>query len=605
MDGNRRLSILNRLGLVIILLLSVSCVLCGCNSSTSSDSKLSFSDKIEKGYSINMLVCGDSLGGATENNDWCMLLADNLKTKYSSDVNVTNVSMGGTNVFGGYTRINALPAENTFDLIIFCYGQNDTDDSEFSTKYEAMLQAAITKYPDAQLICILESSQKDYTNKIKQIIEVCEYYGIPYADMIEAFGESGMEYDDLSSDGIHPNEKGCEIYANKIVEVIQSEVLNKKQLTRYPSEYLNSDCSQYKYFRYISVDNMNAEGDKYSIEIADDFDVLGIDRTLIPGEYAFSICYCGLDNKEVEYDIGYKWEQNFKQRHIDIVSTDKSKGHALISILLDSDITNSANGIVLTSENEFDAQTDTLSAKAVSLSEASLSVCNTIYHSIINDENKIETATSDSDESRNYNVYIYPVDDSTILNISSNTIGSPESITRYLFSEDENGNKIIKASSRNIGGWSDKYSVVAKVPKGAKFLLVTSQGGSIPTVAKSVDKSLHENLAYVDKYWGKILNIDGIMEDSNNYTVFAFRVTGLNKIEINTNSIGNENTIMRFAYYSDEAGKELVKKGSTNTKGWDDKLTVKSNVPTDAAYLLVTCQNGTLPDVIAIDDYVY
>ena len=42
------------------------------------------------------------------------------------------------------------------------------------------------------------------------IQSICEHYGIPVADTIDAFNNSGKAYDDLSSDGVHPNDAGQE-----------------------------------------------------------------------------------------------------------------------------------------------------------------------------------------------------------------------------------------------------------------------------------------------------------------------------------------------------------------------------------------------------------
>lgn len=54
--------------------------------------------------------------------------------------------------------------------------------------------------------------------------EVCEYYGVEYLDFNSIFPipETNMG-DDLTWDGLHPNDKGHALIANKIVEYIQNK----------------------------------------------------------------------------------------------------------------------------------------------------------------------------------------------------------------------------------------------------------------------------------------------------------------------------------------------------------------------------------------------
>lgn len=109
------------------------------------------------------------------------------------------------------------------DLAIICYGQNDRTDG-FSTNYESIIRTIRTKYPDCSIISILESSQREYTEKMTTIQSICEHYGIPVADTIDAFNNSGKAYDDLSSDGVHPNDAGQEIYFETVKAVIDDNV---------------------------------------------------------------------------------------------------------------------------------------------------------------------------------------------------------------------------------------------------------------------------------------------------------------------------------------------------------------------------------------------
>lgn len=117
----------------------------------------------------------------------------------------------------------ALNDDVDYDLAIICYGQNDSTDG-FSTNYESIIRAIKSKYPDCSIISILESSQRTYTEKMTTIQSICEHYSIPVADTIAAFNDSGKAYDDLTGDGVHPNDAGQEIYFETVKTVIDDNV---------------------------------------------------------------------------------------------------------------------------------------------------------------------------------------------------------------------------------------------------------------------------------------------------------------------------------------------------------------------------------------------
>lgn len=163
----------------------------------------SFYQKLTDGFDVNVLVVGDSIAeNGQGENGWCTLLQNNLKKTYNNRVSFTNVSMGGNASYAGYVRTIALNDDVNYDLAIICYGQND-DTEGFSTNYESIIRAIRSKYPDCSIISILESSQREYTEKMTTIRSICEHYSIPVADTIAAFNNSGKAYDDLTGDGTY------------------------------------------------------------------------------------------------------------------------------------------------------------------------------------------------------------------------------------------------------------------------------------------------------------------------------------------------------------------------------------------------------------------
>lgn len=154
----------------------------------------SFYQKLSDGFDVNVLIVGDSIGAGagaqSDGTEWFGQLQAYLQTIDKGNISFTNISMGGNASYAGYVRTMALNDGIDYDLAIICYGQNDGIDG-FSTNYESIIRAIRSRYPDCSIISILESSQREYTDKMTTIQSICEHYGIPVADTIAAFNNSG------------------------------------------------------------------------------------------------------------------------------------------------------------------------------------------------------------------------------------------------------------------------------------------------------------------------------------------------------------------------------------------------------------------------------
>lgn len=280
--------------------------------------KMSFSEKVYRGYSANILINGDSIGGGTEDGEWGTLLEGKLEDNLESSINVQNISKPGNSSFAGIVSWEMLDkAQQKFsDLVILCYGQNDTDGASFAVNYEALIRNTIEANPNAEIVAILESSQRDYTDKVNTIIDLCNYYHIPYVDMIEAFNNSGYTYQQLSDDGIHPNELGKEVYANAIYSTINDKLLTKQNFWDFKGERpkkrqaMYSESEKYKICRYISLKNMTTNNKNVTVQIPQ-CKILGLDMLFEPGNHDVLL---SLSNKK--YDATYSWPYDFSQRHI-------------------------------------------------------------------------------------------------------------------------------------------------------------------------------------------------------------------------------------------------------------------------------------------------
>lgn len=322
-----------RITVIISGILAVSAILLGALVPTKDYMKQTFSEKINAGYNPNIIINGDSIGGKVESGEWCTILADRIERETNKSIDVTNISKPGNSSFAGIVSWEMMqPTERMLsDLVILCYGQNDIDDDSFAINYEALIRNTIVGNPNAEIIAVLESSQRDYTNKINTIIELCDYYKIPYVDTIKAFNDSGYSYEELSDDGIHPNAKGKQIYADAIFEVVQSKLLTKHNILDFKGERpakkkaKNPEANQYLECQYISTDNMNIKENTITVSIPK-CKIIGFDRVFFDGKHIITFEVGG-----ESYDVGYSWNYGFEQQHIDkLVCGDFDKGEATI-----------------------------------------------------------------------------------------------------------------------------------------------------------------------------------------------------------------------------------------------------------------------------------
>lgn len=281
----------------------------------------SFYQKLADGFDANILIVGDSIGeGAgteTDGQQWFKQLQAYLQNVNKGKVSVTNVSMGGNTSYAGYVRTMVLNDDVDYDLVIICYGQNDRTDG-FSTNYESIIQAIRTKYPDCSIISILESSQREYTEKMTTIQSICEHYSIPVADTIAAFNNSGKAYDDLTGDGVHPNEAGQGIYFETVKAVIDDNVAASTGKMA-EADVINADAHKFDNFVWYdaSSDFVRVDDTTYTIS-TNAFGVLGIDYTYESGDNKADIYVDGelFESPTVTFDY------DFSQRHILVVSDD-------------------------------------------------------------------------------------------------------------------------------------------------------------------------------------------------------------------------------------------------------------------------------------------
>ena len=188
----------------------------------------------------------------------------------------------------------------------------------FSTNYESIIRAIRSKYPDCSIISILESSQRTYTEKMTTIQSICEHYSIPVADTIAAFNNSGKAYDDLTSDGVHPNDAGQEIYFETVKKVIDDNVATSTGKMA-EADVINDDVHKFDNLVWYDASSDFERVDDTTFTISTSaFGILGIDYTYESGDNKADIYVDG----ELYESPTVTFNYDFSQRHILVVSDD-------------------------------------------------------------------------------------------------------------------------------------------------------------------------------------------------------------------------------------------------------------------------------------------
>lgn len=265
---------------------------------------------LSDGFDVNVLIVGDSIGagdGASDNADhrWANLLKTNIESKYGVAVNLTNVSMGGNSSYAGYVRTMALDDDISYDLVVLCYGQNDSE-TNFGLYYESIIRAVKIRYPKASIICIQESSQRDYTEKMLTIETIADHYGLPVADTIAPFQ---ADYDNLAV-GAHPNDAGYQVYCETMMNVIEPLVTARHGYDPENVEVVNDQVTVFDTFQWFPADQFTREGNTFALAAQTQGVILGIDYNITSGANSCTILVDGVEYAAREVTFNYDFSQH-------------------------------------------------------------------------------------------------------------------------------------------------------------------------------------------------------------------------------------------------------------------------------------------------------
>ena len=276
----------------------------------------SFYEKLADGSDVNILIVGDSIafgsGTSSKKYSWANTLRDEIADRYNVDVNLCNVSLSANTSYAGYGCIMALEDNVEYDLAVLCYGQNDSA-KNFGLYYESIIRALKNRYPKASAICILESSQKEYTPKMQAIKDIAAHYGMPVADTIAPFQD---DYDILVADKIHPNDDGHRVYMETVMDIIEPLVEERHKHDSYDGNVIDERVKVFDSFKLLPVEDFTRTGNTFTLSTKQTGTVLGIDYCYYFGD---NKCKIFIDGKEYAApEVYLKYDRSY--RHILVIN---------------------------------------------------------------------------------------------------------------------------------------------------------------------------------------------------------------------------------------------------------------------------------------------
>lgn len=203
-------------------------------------------EKVADGSAINYLVIGDSIGrgAGAESTElrWYSQFEVLLKDYSGSRSRRNMVVQSGATAFEGIYKFQNAPRFRDIDLIFISFGENDRkymDQEQFTFFYEKLIRNAKERYPGAEIITFIESplKQEQYADAIKR---VSVHYGAKSLDMRVPFNETGMLTEQLTTDMVHPNGKGYELYAYSILKLIKKNIKSDAEIAGLPKPLMNN-----------------------------------------------------------------------------------------------------------------------------------------------------------------------------------------------------------------------------------------------------------------------------------------------------------------------------------------------------------------------------
>jgi lysophospholipase L1-like esterase len=217
-------------------------------------STLNVYEKIAHQKDIRYLIIGDSIGrgaGVKDRNlTWFKQWEQLMNQHFGIKLNRHSLVQSGATAYEGLYLFKQAEKNDNIDLIFIVFGENDRKymkANQFSSLYETLIKEVKNVYPNAEIMTITESCLA-HQSFAHTILKLSNQYQTSHIDMREPFQHSKLPVEQLTSDLIHPNSKGYQLYAMAMYQTINEGIYKNKQISKQPTEIPPSsflEISQY------------------------------------------------------------------------------------------------------------------------------------------------------------------------------------------------------------------------------------------------------------------------------------------------------------------------------------------------------------------------
>ncbi|GEM_PF-3244549 len=187
---------------------------------------------------VTILVLGDTIGasaGVTNVQDtWHYQLTSALSSIYSATSSIHTLATGSDTVMDGLVDYHLTPTADAYDLVILSYdypNQEQLSYAQFARAYEQLIHTIRKdkQYPEFYLLVGHQVHDETY---LQIIARLAEYYHLEVVNMNEAFADSELTIDTLTSNGGLPNAVGYLVYRGAILRTIEEQLQQQKTVYR-------------------------------------------------------------------------------------------------------------------------------------------------------------------------------------------------------------------------------------------------------------------------------------------------------------------------------------------------------------------------------------
>ncbi len=301
--------------------------------------------KLSKKEPVRIAVLGDTFGvssGASEGHEWDTVLKDTLEKNYGSDVTVDNFAVAVTTAFQGYCTVKQNKWDD-YDLAIVCFGSMDQNGEigTFQRDYESIIRGL--RRANAQMVIMpMVSTYVSDSNFSGTVRDIASQYGLTCVNMNNAFVDSGKSEDELTTDGVYPNDDGYALYANAIAVAIDQNIQSGVTASTKKVSAQYDGVKEMDKFKFISADDLTYVSDnQYSY--TGDATVLGISyEPASSGSDSIAIEVNGYTYKTIDCVTSYDLDKT----HYAIGAVDLSEDDT-VTITVNSDSGVKFNGITV------------------------------------------------------------------------------------------------------------------------------------------------------------------------------------------------------------------------------------------------------------------